>query len=684
MRLKCYFALILALGFSLCATAADDVAWDTYSDTWVSVDGLGRTVGSSLDGLPKPKANHTVGMFYYIWNGTHGTNGHPVNDVTEVLKNNPTNPDWGDYVSDPYFWGKPLLGYYANTDLYVINKHIQMMMDAGVDFLFFDCTNALTYDDAVRRVMSVIDAREAMGLKSPKLAYMFHSDAGNTLYHVFLNFYNNPIYNKYWYNWKGKPLALTSADEVASLPAKVQKFFTFRYSWAWLNGANKDQWSWLEYYPQQPGWSLDSAGAREVEQVSVSTAQHACTKVGKSYHNGAEPTFNVSGICSETPYGLYYSEQWKRAREVDPPVVMVTQFNECIAGRYPITSSSEYSLVRPGGTAKIGECYFIDEYNAEFNRDIEPHTDPLMRDNYLMLTFDQIRRYKGVREVPIPSADRTIKMDSTMDQWDAVTPEFRDDKGDIWHRDDQGYNLVNHMTNTTGRNDIVAAKVTKNRKNIFFYVRTRSKFTDPLTSSQWMMLYINADRDYSTGWEGYDYMVTNDSVRGTSTLLKNAGHYTWTKVMDLPRLMTDSEMCISVPRSAIGMSVPKDIDFKWADNTPPSPDILDFYLDGDVAPNGRFNYCYRGSVAGTGVETVAVTGSSLKAARHGDAIGVSYYATTSCGATVQIYNLLGSLIASQQVNLNAGDNTFTLDIAQHGLIVRVITDEGKSVSTKIF
>lgn len=36
------------------------------------------------------------------------------------------------------------------------------------------------------------------------------------------------------------------------------------------------------------------------------------------------------------------------------------------------------------------------------------------------------------------------------------------------------------------------------------------------------------------------------------------------------------------------------IDFKWADNLQHPGDILDFYLSGDVAPDGRFNYRYAG------------------------------------------------------------------------------------------
>ena len=34
------------------------------------------------------------------------------------------------------------------------------------------------------------------------------------------------------------------------------------------------------------------------------------------------------------------------------------------------------------------------------------------------------------------------------------------------------------------------------------------------------------------------------------------------------------------------------LDFKWADNLQRLGDVMDFYLSGDVAPEGRFNYRY--------------------------------------------------------------------------------------------
>ncbi len=54
-------------------------------------------------------------------------------------------------------------------------------------------------------------------------------------------------------------------------------------------------------------------------------------------------------------------------------------------------------------------------------------------------------------------------------------------------------------------------------------------------------------------------------------------------------------MELRVPRSLLGLpsNSPLDFEFKWTDNALGSGDILDFYLHGDVAPGGRFNYRYQ-------------------------------------------------------------------------------------------
>ena len=50
-------------------------------------------------------------------------------------------------------------------------------------------------------------------------------------------------------------------------------------------------------------------------------------------------------------------------------------------------------------------------------------------------------------------------------------------------------------------------------------------------------------------------------------------------------------MELSIPRAVFGKGpLPAAIDFKWADNIQQTGDWSDFTLNGDAAPNDRFNY----------------------------------------------------------------------------------------------
>ena len=61
-----------------------------------------------------------------------------------------------------------------------------------------------------------------------------------------------------------------------------------------------------------------------------------------------------------------------------------------------------------------------------------------------------------------------------------------------------------------GRNDIVDAKIARDAEYIYFYVETASAMTSP-QDENWMMLFIDIDRNKSTGWEGYDYVVNYET-----------------------------------------------------------------------------------------------------------------------------------------------------------------------------
>ena len=82
------------------------------------------------------------------------------------------HPAW-DIGGNSYFWDEPLLGYYKTTDPWVLRKHAEMLADAGVDVVFFDCTNAsLTWKSSYDVLIDVWTKAQGDGVNVPKIAFM--------------------------------------------------------------------------------------------------------------------------------------------------------------------------------------------------------------------------------------------------------------------------------------------------------------------------------------------------------------------------------------------------------------------------------------------------------------------------------------------------------------------------------
>ncbi len=111
-----------------------------------------------------------------------------------------------------------------------------------------------------------------------------------------------------------------------------------------------------------------------------------------------------------------------------------------------------------------------------------------------------------------------------------------------------------------------------------------------------MWLLIDVDQDVATGWTGYDFILNRTAdADGEHWLEKNAGGWKWQRVAPVELRISGNELQLMIPRPALGLQTGETrtaIDFKWADNLLQPGDMMDCYLSGDVAPEGRFNYRY--------------------------------------------------------------------------------------------
>jgi hypothetical protein len=107
-----------------------------------------------------------------------------------------------------------------------------------------------------------------------------------------------------------------------------------------------------------------------------------------------------------------------------------------------------------------------------------------------------------------------------------------------------------------------------------------------------MLLFIDADCSKSTGWEGYDYLVNSPVLDDHTTTISRYSHGKWEVIGKVSYKVSGNKLMIKVPRSLLGLARKHDFtfDFHWADNIQKLGDITEFSLNGDSAPDGRFNY----------------------------------------------------------------------------------------------
>ena len=591
----------------------DNVYGKVKPDTWVAVDGLGRSLPTYED-VGETDNRKFVGLFYWTWHYNFASE-FEADNVTEILKKNPeavrdfSHPVWENTPSGkPYHWNKPLFGYYQNLDEYVVRKHAEMIADAGVDVIVFDCTNGTyTWQPAYETLFKVFDEAISEGVNVPQVAFMLpfsaSEDANTSLHDLYDNIYSKGRYQHLWFMWDNKPLIMAHSDALdKSLPEEkeILDFFTFKENVPSYFDDNyfitKKSWGWCSDYPQTKfGTSLFG----KPEQMCVSVAQNAAdgqlvamnnggNVQGRSFtHGNYSYSYKKDGetvtVDSSTEnsmlYGLNFQQQWDYAIECDPDFIFVTGWNEWIAGRHDTWSGTENA--------------FPDQFCDEYSRDIEPSAGA-MKDHYYYQLCTNIRRFKGVTKPAETSGGTTIDINGDDSQWDSVKNEYFHYIRSTRKRDADGW-VGLHYENNTMRNDFRSVKVTYYSENVYFRIHTANLIT-PRTDPAWMRILIDTDfTGNSPNWEGFEYIINRNSADKTTLKVeKSSGGWNFEETGTAEYTVSGNIMQLSVPRSALGLSDGDEVhfNFKLSDNMQTDGDIMDFYQNGDVAPGGRFMFAF--------------------------------------------------------------------------------------------
>lgn len=271
-------------------------------------------------------------------------------------------------INQFHYWGKPYLGFYKSTNKTVIQQHMTMLYEAGIDFIVLDNTNvSMTWQNGTywtemvdkpgKALLDTIVEMRAGGQHTPYVVNWIGGDE-NCLNSIFNKFYKDSKYKECWVYWGGKPFIITTNNYTPS-----RSDITTRKMWGLQgSGQPKSEWSFLNY-PNNIAYDANG----KAEQTCV------CVALQRNYMSNTSSAVGRRG-------GKTFHDTWATAFSNKPKVVTITWWNEWCAQRFE-------------GNA------FVDNYTMEYSRDIEPMTGG-HGDKYYKWMCKYIEAYKTGKACP--------------------------------------------------------------------------------------------------------------------------------------------------------------------------------------------------------------------------------------------------------------------------------------------
>ena len=589
----------LSVNESLAALSKEDFTFAQLCGT----DALGRKVE------PVSSVNDKyVGIFYFVCLGSD--DHRAIYDISKLLdkyggetEGNPLfalpNDAWYDDEISPHaafhYWGEPLYGYYRSDDGWVVRRHLELFMQAGIDFIYLDYSNSTyEYTTAARTILNTILELQKEGYDNvPLVTFMLpndESDSAAKVKSLYERWYKDPQYRSCWFradkkmNPSGKPMVVGHFSKVTD---KVIQKELWLKEMQWPTESPSDEsFPWIEW--NQAGTSQPNHGGI----MNVSIAQHVNSWSSTSYTDslagGKKYKYRARGWTKDAAdqygtnrenvlAGTNFEFQWQNALAKKNDLDMVT-----------VTGWNEWAAIKVDYGAGCG--VFNDLFNMEFSRDAE-----MMKggygDNYYMQLARNVKKFKGESVVGSDNVALFGKVTANSASDVSVLPAaFCDIGADSVARNAFSVGGTYEYKDASNRNNVVEVRVGNDAENLYVAVVCENAITEQRSGGEsWMNVYVSL----GGGWNGYDFVIGRIRAEQEASIQKFAQDGTLKEAGKARYSVEGNTVLYSIPLASLNISSSAVIGIKATDNLQNFGNVDDFYVSGDSAPLGRLNYAYK-------------------------------------------------------------------------------------------
>ena len=589
-----------------------------------ATDKFGREIAPM--GYLKTDRERFVGLFYWMWISNTNYYYHNIFDCTKLMSTeegaaafwniDPSNAAYQQLsqIGAFHFTNEPLYGYYNSSDPWVITRHMELFVLAGIDFIFLDTSNSLIYDEDIRgsQFEGVVKAPSytlldtmlelyEKGWDVPKVVFLTNTRSGERVEEIRRAFYDSGKYEALWFKPDGvRPMIIATTEQndgASDTWGDVNKFVPVSAADQLYFDVKETQWPNKGSKPNGFPWISNRAPQtyhEESKAISVSVAQHGNLGFTDMIdRNSRGYNYKEQKVEENWQLGQNFENQWDTVfsleeKGTDVTFVNVTGWNEWVGMKFGNLDS---------------KAVMVDNFYGQYTRDIEPDKT-LYQDTTLLQLTRNLRKFKYE-----PAAEtylwktKTVRAFEDFEDGPAVYVDF---EGDALSRDYWSFDVKPtgpYYTDATDRNDILETRVVHDGTNLYFLVTTKEDVTAYESGDNWMNILIKTEASTEdNSFAGYNFAVNRAPDGNTTSVEKSMGGWNWESAGAAELLVEGNRMMITVPLSTLGLSADNvKFSFKVADNVQkPSwfaaedaeHDILHYYATGDSAPLGRYSYSY--------------------------------------------------------------------------------------------